>query len=188
MLVEKKPNLIKTLAFLAPLAAFAPAGAQAVGADVDPPVIEHVEDTTTVTVTAPTNTWYGTRGLSHTPSAEALGEGRLVLGVAGPWYRQERSFPGVPNENADIFAGRASVAHGFNRFVDGFASLSFYGSNNYRHEEASGLGTFGGGLQGTLPFTPVAPIRMGAQVGVYQGFSDNPIDSNAASGFNYFET
>lgn len=173
-------------AALALLALGSPAGAQA--ADSDPPAIEDIEDTTDIRVTPPTNTWLGTRGLSQTYSAEALGQGRLVLGVHGPWYRQERSFAGVPNQDADIFAGRASAAVGFNRFVDGFASLSFYGSNNYTTDDGSGLGTFGGGLQGTLPFTAAAPIRMGALVGVFNGFSGNPVDSNAFHGYNYFET
>jgi outer membrane protein OmpA-like peptidoglycan-associated protein len=162
--------------------------ARTIAADVDPPVMEHIEDTTDITVVAPTNTWYGTRGLSQTPSAEALGKGRLVLGLFGPWYRQQRTFQGAPNADADIFTGRASVAIGFNRQVDGFASLSFYGSDNYTSDRASGLGTFGGGLQGTLPFTPSAPIRMGAQLAVFQGLSDNSVNSNFADGYNYFET
>lgn len=181
-------NLVMAAALAGLLTAPLPAAAQSATADVDPPVIEHIEDTTTVEVTAPTNTWLGTRGLSHTPSAEALGEGRLVLGIAGPWYRQERAFTGVPNENADIFTGRASAAIGFNRHVDGFATLSWYGSNNYASPKASGLGTYGGGIQGTLPFTPTAPIRMGAMLGVFEGVSENQVNLNEADGYNYFET
>lgn len=162
--------------------------AQGATADVDPPVIEHIEDTTNIVVVAPTNTMQGTRGLSQTASAEALGEGRLVLGVHGPWYRQERQFKGVPNENADIFTGTGTIAYGISRQWDVFASLTAYGSNNYQSGEGSGLGTVGGGVQATLPFTPSAPIRMGAQFAVFNGLSNNPIDSNAADGYNYFET
>ncbi len=40
---------------------------------------------------APTNTLNGTRGLSQTPAAEALGAGRLVMGISGPWYRQAKA-------------------------------------------------------------------------------------------------
>src|SRR5690349_4681100 len=99
----------------------APHKAQA-QADVDPPALEDIEDTTDITITDPTNTWYGTRGLSQTSSAEALGQGRLVLSLNGPWYRQSRTYPGVPNLDADIFAGRASAALGINRFIDGWAT------------------------------------------------------------------
>jgi outer membrane protein OmpA-like peptidoglycan-associated protein len=172
----------------AALAWAGPAGAQAVVAQVDPPVIEHIEDTTTVEFIQPTNTMQGTRGLPQTSSAEALGEGRLVLGLNGPWYRQQQSFAGVPNAKADIFTGIGSVAYGISRQWDIFASLTAWGTQNYRGPQGSGLGTIQGGVQGTLPFTPTAPIRMGAQFAVINGLSDNPIDSNFADGYNYFET
>jgi len=150
---------------LALLGAKVPARAQNATAHVDPPVIEHVEDTTTVKMVAPTNTMQGTRGLSQTNSAEALGEGRLVLGLYGPWYRQEHEFKGVPNAKADIFTGVGTIAYGISRQWDVFASLSAYGSNNYNYPgNGAGLGTVGGGVQATLPFTPTAPIRMGAPV------------------------
>jgi outer membrane protein OmpA-like peptidoglycan-associated protein len=180
-----KPRSVYLLAVLGLLAGRLPAGAQA---DVDPPVIEHIEDTTDIKVVAPTNTMQGTRGLSQTSSAEALGEGRLILGLHGPWYRQERQFQGGPNENADIFTGVGTIAYGISRQWDIFASLTAYGTQNYTGSDGSGLGTVGGGVQGTLPFTPAAPIRMGAQAGVYNGLSDNPIDSNLAHGYSYFET
>ena len=178
----------KLLIWTAALAgAAAPMKALAV-TDVDPPALEDIEDTTDVTVTDPTNTWYGTRGLPHTGSAEALGQGRLILGINAPWYRQMRTFQGVPNRDADIYAGRASAALGINRFIDGFATLSFYGSNDYNSAKDAGFGTYGGGVQGTFPFPAYAPIRLGAQVAVFDGRSENPIDSNQAAGYDYFET
>lgn len=185
---QKSKSFCCVLGAFVLLGAKVPAGAQGATAHVDPPVIEHVEDTTNIKVVAPTNTMQGTRGLSQTSSAEALGEGRLVLGVHGPWYRQERQFSGVPNQKADIFTGVGTIAYGISRQWDVFASLSGYGSNNYNSSNASGLGTLGGGVQATLPFTPTAPIRMGAQFGVFNGLSKNPIDSNFADGYNYFET
>lgn len=178
----------KLLIWTAALAgAAAPMKALAV-TDVDPPALDEIEDTTDITVTDPTNTWYGTRGLPHTGSAEALGQGRLILGINAPWYRQTRTFQGVPNRDADIYAGRASAALGINRFIDGFATLSFYGSNDYNAVKDAGFGTYGGGVQGTFPFPNYAPIRLGAQVAVYDGRSENPIDSNQAAGYSYFET
>ena len=170
------------------LAGTGPALAQGLKADVDPPVIEHIEDTTTIRQLAPTNTMQGTRGLPQTASAEALGEGRLVLGLNGPWYRQAKAFQGVPNAKADIFTGIGTVAYGINRQWDIFASLTAWGSQNYAASKGSGLGTVGGGVQGTLPFTPRAPLRMGAQLSVFNGLSDDPINKNFADGYNYFET
>lgn len=179
------PKLLVLTAALAWAAAPTPALAQA---DVDPPALTEIEDTTDITITDPTNTWYGVRGLSQTPSAEALGQGRLVLSINAPWYQQDESFAGVPNENADIFTGRASAALGINRFIDGFASVSFYGSNDYNVEDDAGFGTYGGGIQGSLPVPRYAPIRVAAQVAVFDGRSDNQIDSNDMNGYNYFET
>lgn len=184
--IRVKPSHVLTA--LAALAWGGRAGAQGVTAQVDPPVIEHIEDTTTVEFVQPTNTMQGTRGLPQTSSAEALGEGRLVLGINGPWYRQQNAFAGTPNAKADIFTGIGSVAYGISRQWDIFASLTAWGTQNYNGPQGSGLGTIQGGVQGTLPFTPAAPIRMGAQFAVINGLSDNPIDSNFADGYNYFET
>ena len=156
--------------------------------DVDAPVSESIEANTDIKVITPTNTFYGTRGLSQTASAEALGEGRLIFGVQGAWYQQQKAFAGGPNMDANIFTGIGTVSLGLNRHVDAFASLAGFGSTDYNSQDASGLGSIGGGLQGTLPFSPAAPIRMAAQVGIHQGLSDNPIDSNNSDGYNYFET
>jgi outer membrane protein OmpA-like peptidoglycan-associated protein len=137
---------------------------------------------------APTNTLNGTRGLSQTPAAEALGSGRLVLGLSGPWYRQEKAFAGTPNRAADIFTGVATLAYGLAPSVDLFASLTGYSSLNYRSEEATGLGTFGGGAQITWPPLAGFPMSMALQAGVFSGLSRNPINENQADGYNYFET
>jgi outer membrane protein OmpA-like peptidoglycan-associated protein len=137
---------------------------------------------------APTNTLNGTRGLSQTPAAEALGTGRLVLGLSGPWYRQERAFSGTPNRTADIFTGVATLAYGVSSSVDLFASLTGFSSLNYSSSEATGLGTFGGGAQVTWPPLAGFPISMAMQAGVFGGLSRNPINRNQADGYNYFET
>lgn len=156
--------------------------------DVDAPVSENIEADTDIKVVTPTNTFYGTRGLSQTASAEALGEGRLIFGVQGAWYQQQRAFLGGPNMDANIFTGIGTVSLGLNRHVDAFGSMSLFGSTDYASDNASGLGSIGGGIQGTLPFADSAPIRMAAQAGIRQGLSENPINSNRSDGYNYFET
>jgi len=180
-------RFLPMMAAWAALAAL-PAPAQQLAAQIDPPVIEHIEDTTTVEMIQPTNTMQATRGLPQTSSAEALGQGRLVLGLNGPWYRQQRTYAGAPNAKADIFTGIGSIAYGISRQWDIFGSLTAWGTQNYHGNHGSGLGTIQGGVQGTLPFTPTAPIRMGAQFAVINGLSTDPIDSNYAQGYNYFET
>ncbi len=173
------------IASMALLAAAPLTMAQAV--DVDPPVTEHIDANTEIRVVAPTNTWNGTRGLGQTGSAEALGSGRLIFGLNGSWYNQGKNFSGAPNKGANIFTGIGSIALGLNRHVDGFAWISGFGSTDYQSEQASGPGTVGAGVQGTLPFAQSAPVRMGAQVALTQGLTNNPIDSNGADGYSYFE-
>jgi outer membrane protein OmpA-like peptidoglycan-associated protein len=155
--------------------------------NVDPPVTEHIAANTEIRVVAPTNTFYGTRGLPQTGSAEALGQGRLIFGLNGSFYNQQKAFALGPNKGANFFTGIGSIAFGLNRFVDAFASVSGFGSTGYTSEQASGPGTVGAGVQGTLPFSQSAPVRMGAQVALYQGLTDNPIDTNFADGYSYFE-
>jgi outer membrane protein OmpA-like peptidoglycan-associated protein len=176
-------QLASAIALAFPLFSFA----QEVKTDVDPPVMEHIDANTEIRVVAPTNTWYGTRGLSQTGSAEALGSGRLIFGLNGSYYRQQKNFAGAPNKGANFFTGIGSIALGLNRHVDAFASITGFGSTEYNSEQASGPGTVGAGVQGTLPFAQSAPVRMGAQVALYQGLTDNPIDSNFADGYSYFE-
>jgi len=157
-------------------------------ADVDPAETDSIGANTEIKVIAPTNTFYGLRGLSQTSSAEALGQGRLIFSAQGSFYQQQKAFPGAPDKGANIFSGRGSVSFGINRQIDAYATLAGYGSTDYTSDKASGMGSLGGGFQGTLPFEPSTPIRMAAQVGIYQGLSDNPIDSNRADGYDYFET
>ncbi len=156
--------------------------------NVDPVETENIDANTEIKMTSPTNTFYGTRGLSQTSSAEALGEGRLIFGLQGSFYQQQKLFSGGPNKDANIFTGIGAVSLGINRQIDAFASLTGFGSTDYVSNRASGLGSLGGGFQGTLPFEPSTPIRMAAQVGIYQGLSGNSINSNHADGYNYFET
>ncbi len=156
--------------------------------DVDAPAVSQIRAETDISMVAPTNTFYGTRGLSQTASAEALGEGRLTFGLYGTWYRQRMEFEGGPNRNAQIFTGLGSASLGINRHIDLFATFSGFGSVDYETGSGSGIGAASGGLQGTLPLPQKNPIRMAAQVALIQGFSDNGINENDADGYDYFET
>jgi outer membrane protein OmpA-like peptidoglycan-associated protein len=163
--------------------------------DVDPPKTEEITAFTDVKVITPTNTLYGTRGLPQTGSAEALGEGRLIFGVNGSWYKQTQAprpaAPGNPQADASIMTGAASVSMGISPYIDVFGGLSIWGSNNYTPtttSAGSGFGTIKGGLQATLPFTPSTPIRLAAQGVILQGLSGNQIDDYRADGYDYFET
>ncbi len=155
--------------------------------NVDPPVTEHIDANTEIRVVAPTNTFYGTRGLPQTGSAEALGQGRLIFGLNGSFYNQQKEFARGPNKGANFFTGIGSIAYGLSRQVDAFAFITGIGSTGYNSQQASGPGTVGVGVQGTLPFSQSAPVRMGAQLTLNEGLTNNPIDSNFADGYSYFE-
>lgn len=165
--------------------------------DVDPPAPESIGADTDIEVITPTNTIYGTRGLSQTGSAESMGEGRLLFGFNGAWYNQSQgprpAAPDNPQEGANIFTGIGSASFGVSPYIDVFGALSIYGSTDYTappsaSNTGSGLGTLRGGLQGTVPFTPATPLRMAAQAVVLQGLSANPVNTYRADGYNYFET
>ena len=173
--------------FLAVSLALPAAGAEEVAYEIQPSE-ERMPDSLNIKETAPTNTLQGTRGLTQTPSGEALGAGRLVLGLNGPWYRQEKNFSGVPNQKADIFTGIGTLAYGLSSFLDVFASLTGYSSLNYNSSEATGMGTWGAGAQASIPFPDSWPIAVAAQYSIFNGLSDNQINTNPADGYNYFET
>ena len=165
--------------------------------DVDPPKAEEIEANTELRVLSPTNTFYGTRGLSQVGSAEALGEGRLVFGVTGSWYQQNQGprplAPNNPQSGANIFTGIGSASFGVSPYIDAFASLSMYGTQNYTPPAAtantgSGLGALSGGIQGTLPFNPTVPMRMALQAILIQGMSNNTLNTYRADGYQYLET
>jgi outer membrane protein OmpA-like peptidoglycan-associated protein len=165
--------------------------------DVDPPKTEEIGPNTEIEVVTPTNTMYATRGLSQTGSAEALGEGRLVFGLTGAWYQQDQApraaAPGNPQAGANIFTGIGAASFGVSPYIDAFAAMSIYGSQNYTPPAAtantgSGLGTLSGGIQATLPFNPSVPFRMAGQAVLMQGLSNNPINTYRADGYNYMET
>jgi len=138
----------------------------------------------------PTTTVYATRGMTQTSSAEALGAGRLTVGLQGAWYQQKRNFAGAPDSNANIITGVGAVSFGVNPYIDIFGSLAGFGSTNYANSTSAkaGLGTVAGGVQGSLPLPVSSPLRLGMQCVIFAGTAANQINTDSADGYNYFET
>ncbi|MBN1981363.1 MAG: OmpA family protein [Chitinivibrionales bacterium] len=138
--------------------------------------------------TNPITSCYATRGLVETSSAEALGVGRLTVNVHGSWYQQQKEFLLAPNYRAHIITGIDAISFGVNNFIDIFGSIATYGSIRYQNPKAGGLGSITGGIQGSLPFPPAAPIRLAGQFMIIGGTASNQINGNYVDGYNYFET
>jgi outer membrane protein OmpA-like peptidoglycan-associated protein len=137
----------------------------------------------------PTTTAFGTRGLSQTASAQALGAGRLNLTVQGAWYQQKDNFPGAPNSGTNIATGVGALAFGISNYFDVFGGADGFKLTKYTAGgTTSGLGTVTGGVQASLPLPQGVPIFLAIQGAVLAGQSKNQIDSNHADGYNYFET
>jgi outer membrane protein OmpA-like peptidoglycan-associated protein len=136
----------------------------------------------------PSTTCYATRGLTQISSAEALGIGRFIVSLQGAWYQQKRNFPGAPDSTANIITSIGALSFGINPYIDIFGSVAGFGSINYTSPHKGGIGSVSGGFQGTIPFPNVAPIRLGAQLSVFAGTSQNQINTNKVDGYNYFET
>lgn len=94
---------------------------------------------------ASTFTLTGTRGLSRTAAAEALGENRLALGLSGPRYSSQRSFSRASGREAGGFTGVGALAYGVAAPAsDVFLSLTGHGG----HGGPSGGGSGGLGAMG----------------------------------------
>ncbi len=150
-------------------------------------------DTGDSAVTPLSLTQHGTRGLSQTGSAEALGQGQTTFGLTTSWYPQLRDYPGGPPKWANVFTGLGALSYGLNNYLDIFASSSEYGILGYTNNHASGLGTLAGGLQGALPFFLSSPYRFALQATYVQGLSSNAItstydnDGNRLDGYQFHE-
>ncbi|HUI93077.1 MAG TPA: OmpA family protein [Chitinivibrionales bacterium] len=137
----------------------------------------------------PATTSLGTRGLSQTASARALGAGRLNITLQGSWYQQKDFFPGAPNANANIVTGIGALAFGVSNYFDVFGGANFFDLSKYTVSSTkSGLGTMVGGMQASLPLPQGVPIFLGAQAMALGGVSKNQINTNYADGYNYLET
>ena len=140
-------------------------------------------------IPAPTTTIQGTRGLTHTASAEPLGAGRLVFSLLGTWYHQDRGFTGAPVAESNVMTGSLSFAYGINSHIDLFLSLpAYFLVQPSPAENTFGIGSFSTGLAGSLPFPPTSPLHLGAQLAIVAGTATNQINMNNEDGYNYFET
>jgi outer membrane protein OmpA-like peptidoglycan-associated protein len=136
----------------------------------------------------PTVNEWGTRGLTHTSSGKALGQGRLNILVEGTWYKQKDAFPGTLDANADIGTGYGFLALGVSNYFDVFGGANFFGLRNASVSDKYGLGTVTGGIKASLPLPENFPVYLGAQAAVLAGLSKNQINTNYIDGYNYFET
>ncbi|MBN2036122.1 MAG: hypothetical protein JW768_05210, partial [Chitinispirillaceae bacterium] len=129
------------------------------------------------------------RGLSTIGSAESMGAGRITFSFLAPWYKQQTGYFNTPNTGAHVFTGAGAFSYGVNSNVDIFGSIAGFASSNYYNTaRSSGLGTIRAGAQGSLPFRRSAFVRMGGQVALIGGTSENQINTYRADGFNYLET
>ena len=129
------------------------------------------------------------RGLSTIGSAESMGAGRITFDFMLPWYQQKVGYLTSPNVGANIFTGAGAFSYGVNSNVDLFASVAGFSSSHYSNtDKSSGLGTISAGAQGSLPFPQSAFVRMGGQVALIGGTSQNQINTYRTDGYNYFET
>jgi outer membrane protein OmpA-like peptidoglycan-associated protein len=135
--------------------------------------------------TPPTTTWNGTRGLSQTYAAEAMGGGRLTVSVLGSWYHQKNSVPSAPYQNADMLTETGSISFGANSYMDVFMSFSGYSLLNTANK-SNGLGSVGGGLQAILPLPEKSPVGLGAQMLIAGGTAKNTFNNNRVDGYDYF--
>lgn len=137
---------------------------------------------------SPTTTLNATRGLIQTASGETMGAGRLTFSLYGSWYQQKNAITNAPDVDAGIYTGNVSFSFGVNPFIDVFAAINGFTSQNYDNPTGYGLGAVNCGIQGTLPFPDTVPIRLGLQVAIIGGTSANQINGNNVDGYNYFET
>ncbi len=136
----------------------------------------------------PAVSYWGTRGLSQTASAEPLGYGRLGFSLSGTYYKQDQSSVMLPTPQTNIGTGRLSASFGLNSYMDAFGSLSYYRTMRGGTTKSSGVGSVMGGVQGSLPLPSEMPFRLGAQVYFIGGFADDQIASYRVDGFDYFDT
>lgn len=131
----------------------------------------------------------GTRGLGQIVSAEAMGQGRLTLALRGNLYQQGKDFPGAPSKDAQITTSTAALGFGVNPYIDAFAGMAVYNvSGGESSGDGSGPGTATVGIQGSIPFSESIPARLGIQLAVLAGTSDNQVNRNGVDGYQYFET
>lgn len=133
----------------------------------------------------------GTRGLTQTVSAEALGGGRVSFALSGSDFKQNQELGlGSVSKNQNLMVYQGAFAYGLNSSADLFGTLCFYDAT----ASLKGIGSGTMGLKFSLPFPDDFPLRLGVQGKVIAGLSDEQlvVDYNGnfrrPDGYNYFET
>lgn len=140
-------------------------------------------------VPQPTTTFLANRGITHTVSAEPLGAGRLSFSLLGSWYHQKNDILKAPPAESNIMTGILAFSWGVNSFVDVFAALPAYLITRPDPlDNTIGIGSFSGGLMGSLPLPKSSPLRLGAKFSLIGGTASDQINENAADGYNFYET
>ena len=143
--------------------------------------------------------WNGTRGLSQTRSAEALGEGYLALSAVGSAYEVDKGVPGLtPRSGADVFTGTYALGLGLSSWADASFWFSHYGTLDAKGafpDPSNGFGSSGAQLQLSAPWDSAFPLRLAIQGAVVAGTSDaelqvgwTPAGNPRPDGYAYFET
>ena len=146
-------------------------------------------DNGSVPVYSPVVNTEALRGLTTVGSAESMGAGRLTFNLMVAGFHQKDDYLTAPNVGANIFTGVGAFSYGVNSYVDVFASIAGFGGSNYTNtNNGSGLGTIRAGVQGSLPFPTHAYMRLGGQLVIMGGTSQNQINTFREDGYNYFET
>ncbi|MFP4679145.1 MAG: OmpA family protein [Chitinispirillaceae bacterium] len=140
-----------------------------------------------VTPTVPAVSYWGTRGLPQTTSAEPLGFGRLGFSVSGTYYRQNQKAVSLPIPETNVGTARLGFSFGLNNQIDAFGSFSIYGTILNGNTKSSGVGNAMAGLQGSLPLPEQMPFKLGAQLFYTGGPGKSSINDYRTDGYNYFE-
>ena len=131
------------------------------------------------------------RGLSQAVSAEAMGDGRLTVGMTATWYGQKAN---APLQDANVLTGTMALSYGLNPWLDIFGSATGYGM--MADPNQFGQGSLSAGLRGSLMLPKLSPLLLGVQLGVISGTSTCKLNNNNfngyersnTDGYDYFET
>jgi outer membrane protein OmpA-like peptidoglycan-associated protein len=143
--------------------------------------------------------WNGTRGLSQTRSAEALGEGYLTLSAVGAGYEVDQGVAGrTPKSGTDVITGTYAFGLGISDWADLSGWFSHYGTMNGDGtfpNPKSGMGSSGLQIQLSAPWDTMFPLRMAVQGGLVAGTADAALQQGWTAagnprpdGWAYFET
>lgn len=131
----------------------------------------------------------GTVGLTDILSANSLGAGRLSLGLHGGYYLQSKTLtPPDPESGSDVYSFSGAVGWGLSPWIDGYAALYAFQTDEPESGNSSDLGTLAAGLKGTVPIPGASPVRLGLDLSVLGGIAGKTLNSNGYDGWAWAET